>query len=173
MDANEASQEILNVDTADHEGRAGRLLELMGLLPEVGLIGFSGQAAQWLFEDVKATWLYGCFTSTVLTAHAFCCLQLAGWIRWLPDDPNLPDEVTSLEALANVAVDAGLVDVGMQARLLGLHDRSRAYTAATLHEYEARLERHLLDAEVVSDEHPLLVDARDAVATAVLLLYRR
>ena len=41
------------------------------------MLGFSSQAPQWLFEDIKATWLYGCFPSTVLTAYALCGLQTA------------------------------------------------------------------------------------------------
>lgn len=172
MDRDEASQLIARIDVSDHEGRVERLVELTELLPE-DMIGFSGQAAQWLFEDVKATWLYGCFTSTVLTAHAFCSLQIAGGIRLLPDDPRLPDEAQSLEHLAAIAVEAGAVDVDIQARLLDLHDRHRAYTAAHLHEHEARMERHLHDSETISGEHPLLVDARNALTTAVRLVYRR
>ena len=173
MNTDEASRLISDVDVADHDGRVQRLVELTELLPVGGLMGFSGQAAQWLFEDVKATWLYGSFTSTVLTAHAFCCLQLAGSIRMLRDDPNLPDEVYSLEQLGEFAARAGLTDVEMLARLVGLHDRFRAFTAAHLHQYEPRLERHLLDADAVGDDHPLLADARDALSTAVRLLYRQ
>lgn len=172
MDQGEASQLIAEVDASDHAGRAERLVELTNLLPEDGMLGFSGQAAQWLFEDVKATWLYGCFTSTVVTAHAFCSLQLAGRIRLLPDDPGLPDEARSLEHLAVLAVEASAIDVDLQARLVDLHDRYRAYTATHLHNHEGRLERHLIEAEAVSDEHPLLVDARHAITTAVRLVYR-
>jgi hypothetical protein len=78
MNKDEASRLINEVDVSDHDGRAERLVELTGLLPDDGLIGFSGQAAEWLFDDIKATWLYGSFTSTVLTAYAFCSLQVAG-----------------------------------------------------------------------------------------------
>ena len=99
--------------------------------------------------------------------------QIAGWIRLLTHDPGLPDEAESLERLAAIAVEAGVLEVDLQARLLDMHDRYRAYTAAHLHEHEARLERHLLDAEVLSNGHPLLVDARHALTTAVRLLYRR
>lgn len=173
MNAVEASKLVSDVNSSDHEGRTERLVELSELLPDDGLIGFSGPAAQWLFEDTKATWLYGCFTSTVLTAHAFCRLQLAGWIRWLPDDPELPEEAESLEHLAALAVTAGVVNIDTQARLVDLEDRYRAYTAAHLHEYKARLERHLLEAESVGEEHPFLLNARAALLTAVLLLYRR
>jgi hypothetical protein len=173
MNPDEASRLIVDVDEREHIDRTERLVELMELLPDDGMIGFSGQAAQWLFEDIKATWLYGCFTSTVLTAHAFCMLQVAGWIRLLPDDPGLPDEANSLDHLASLAVEAGVVDIDLQARLLDLEDRYRAYTVAHLHLHEARLERHLIEAETISAEHPLLVDARHAVTTAVSLLFRR
>lgn len=173
MDQNEASQLITDVDESDHRGRTERLVELTELLPTEGIVGFSGQASQWLFEDIKATWLYGCFTSTVLTAHAFCLLQIASHLRLLPDDSRLPDEPESLEHLAALAVEAGAVDVEMQARLLDLHDRYRAYTAAHLHEQESRLERHVVEAEAIGGEHPLLADARHALRTAVSLVYRR
>jgi hypothetical protein len=173
MDHVEASQLITEVDESDHEGRTERLIELAELLPVDRMLGFSGQAPQWLFEDIKATWLYGCFTSTVLTAHAFCSLQIAGSLRLLPDDPGLPDELKSLEHLAAVAVEAGAIDVELQARLLGLHDRYRAYTAAHLHEHERRVERHVVEAEAIGGEHPLLADARQALTTAISLVYRR
>lgn len=173
MDPDEASRLIADVDEHDHAGRYERLVELTELLPDNDMIGFSGQAAQWLFEDIKATWLYGCFTSTVLTAHAFCLLQVAGSIRLLPDDPGLPDEAPSLEHLAALAVEAGVLDVELQARLIDLHDRYRAYSAAHLHEHEARLERHLIEAGALTDEHPLVLDARQALRTSVMLVYRR
>lgn len=172
MDQDEASRLIAEVDGSDHAGRTDRLVELAALLPDDDMVGFSGQAAQWLFEDVKATWLYGCFTSTVLTAHAFCSLQIAGLVRLLPDNPALPMEAETLEALAAIAVEAGLVDVEVQGALLTLHDRFRSYSAAHLHEHEMRLERHMAEVEVVGDEDPLLLDARQAMSTAVRLVYR-
>jgi hypothetical protein len=173
MDQIEASRLITAVDERDHRDRGERLVQLTDLLPDDGMLGFSGQAAQWLFEDIKATWLYGCFTSTVVTAHAFCLVQLAGWVRLLPDDPGLPDEAQSLEHLAALAVSAGAPDVELQARLVELHDRYRSYTASDLHKHDLRLERHLVEAEAVTDEHPLLLDARDALTTAVRLVFRR
>jgi hypothetical protein len=172
MDQAEASQLISRIDEEDHVGRSERLVELTGLLPSDEMEGFSGQAAQWLLEDVKATWLYGCFTGTVLTAHAFCCLQLAGRIRFLPDDPTLPDEAESLEDLAAFAVTAGVIDVDLQARLLELHDRVRFYTAAGLHVHDVGLDRHLVEAAAATGEHPLLLDARHALTTAVRLIHR-
>lgn len=173
MDPTEASELINNINGTDHAGRVERLVELSRLLPEAGMLGFSGQAAQWLFEDVKATWLYGCFTSTVVTAHAFCSLQLAGTVRMLPDDPLLPEEAESLEQLAAFAVGARVIDVELQASLIDLYDRYRFYSQAHLHEYEALLERHLSEAGQVSADHPLLGDARQALTTAVRLVYRR
>jgi len=173
MDQDEASRLTSDVDATEHSVRVQRLVELAGVLPDSGMIGFSGQAAEWLFEDVKATWLYGCFTSTVLTAHAFCCVQLAGVIRLLPDAPEMPTEPDSLEHLADLAARAAGLDIDTQARLVDLHDRYRAYSAADLHEFERRLERHVLETQAVTDEHPLLVDAREALITSVRLLYRR
>jgi hypothetical protein len=173
MDENEASELITTVDETDHEGRTERLVELTELLPSDGMIGFSGLAPQWLFEDIKATWLYGCFTSTVLTAHAFCSLQIAGLLRLLHDDPDLPDEPDSLEHLAAIAVEAGAIGVELQAGLVDLNDRYRAYTAANLREHEGLLERHVLEAEAIGGEHPLLEEARQALVTAVSLVYRQ
>jgi riboflavin biosynthesis pyrimidine reductase len=172
MEQSEASLLVANVDEQDHDGRTERLVELTELLPDDGMVGFSGNAAQWLFEDVKATWLYGCFASTVLTAHAFCSLQIAGAIRMLADDPRLPNEAESLEQLAAIAVEAGALDVERQARLLELHDRYRLYTSAHLHEYEARLERHMVEVAIIGTEHHLLSDARLALVTSVSLVYR-
>jgi hypothetical protein len=171
MDEEEASLLISEVDDADRTSRSERLVELMRLLPPNGMLGFSGQAAEWLFEDVKATWLYGCFTSTVLTAHAFCLLQIAGLIRMLPDNEALPDEVVSLEDLATIAGDLRVTSVDLQADLVRLHDRHRAYTAANLHVHPLDLERHLVESAQLTEEQPLLVDARQALTTAVRLVY--
>jgi hypothetical protein len=171
MDHDQASALIRERDGADHTERSERLIELTELLPQQGMLGFSGQAAQWLFEDVKATWLYGCFTSTVLTAHAFCLLQLAGLIRMLPDDQSLPDEAASLEDLAELAVELRVIDIDLQADLVRLHDQHRAYTAANLHEHPLDLDLHLVESAQVTDEHPLVLDARHAIATSVRLVY--
>jgi hypothetical protein len=171
MNQDEASALIIEIDEADHTGRAERLVELTQLLPQDDMVGFSGQAARWLFEDVKATWLYGSFTGTVLAAHAFCLLQLAGHIRMLQDDPSLPDEAASLEELATLAVERRLISVDLQADLVRIHDRHRAYTAARLHEHPLDLDRHLVESAQVTDEHPLLLDARHALTTAVRVVY--
>jgi hypothetical protein len=168
MDRNEASEHIRRVDLSENEDRAQRLVELSVLLPNQNeMMAFSGQAAQWLFDDIKATWLYGYFSGTILSAHAFCMLQLANVIRLLPDDPALPQEAESLEHLATIAAARGLVDVELQSHLVTLHDLHRTYTVARLHEHQTLLERHLAEADSVSDEHPLLVDARHALTTAI------
>ena len=65
------------------------------------------------------------------------------------------------------------VDVELQARVLDLHDRYHAYTTAHLHEHEGRFERHVVEAEAIGSEHPLLADARQALTTAVSMVYRR
>ena len=137
------------------------------------MIGFSGQAAEWLFDDVKATWLYGCFASTVVTAHAFCALQVAGSVRMLDDNPDLPDEAQTLEELATIAVAAGVIDIEHQARLVELHDRCRSYSSMYLREDKLRLERHLIEAEALDDEDPLFADARRALEISIELLYLR
>lgn len=173
LDHQAASQLVAEVDERDHADRVARLVELDGLLPGEGAIGFSGQAAEWLFEDIKATWIYGCFASTVVTAHGFCSVQLAGLIRLLPDHPGFPDEEPSLEQLAAIAFGRSGDDVELQARLVELHDRHRAYTAAHLHKHELRLERHLVESSEMTDDDPLLLDARHALTTATRLLFRQ
>jgi hypothetical protein len=90
----------------------------------------------------------------------------------LADVPRLPDEAESLEQLAAIAVEAGALDVERQARLLELHDRYRLYAFAHLHEYEARLERHMVEVAIIGTEHHLLSDARLALVTSVSLVYR-
>jgi hypothetical protein len=173
MDQAEAVRAVATADETERDERAARLVELVRLLGD-DTIGFSGQAASWLFEDVKATWLYGYFTATVVTAHAFCLRQLAGLMLLLPDDPEMPDAISSLEELAAACHERGLVDLDLRARLVALHDACAAYTTVGLQEQDQRLERRLLDAEVVGgDEHPLSSDARSALDCCVALLHRR
>src|ERR1039458_8052466 len=69
LDFNAARTLVEEINASDSGGRVARLLELSEMLPSEGLIGFEGSAGQFLFEDVKATWLYGCFTPAVLTAN--------------------------------------------------------------------------------------------------------
>lgn len=95
MDFEEASHLVADVDARDHRDRTERLVDLVELLGD-DVVGFSGQAAEWLFEDVKATWLYGYFTATVLTSYAFCVHQLAGLVRMALDDPSIPETDGSL-----------------------------------------------------------------------------
>lgn len=172
MERAEAATTVAEVDRRENDDRAARLVELDSLLTN-DVIGFSGQAAEWLFDDVKATWIYGYFAATILAAYAFCIHQLAGLIRMLPDDPDLPEETTSLEELAAVAQDRGLIDVDLRARLVTLHDSATMYLAGGLHEYHAQVERRVVEAELFADEHALLGDARDALTCSVALLHRR
>ncbi len=122
MDLEQAIQTIRAADEAERGDRATRLVELVQLLGDE-TIGFSGQAASWLFEDVKSTWLYGYFTATVVTAYALCLRQLAGVVLMLPDDPELPSSIDSLEDLASIhrltsgrcPAGQGEVDAGVMA----------------------------------------------------------
>ena len=86
MELDQALDLVAEADDRERSGRAIRLLEVADLLGE-GMVGFSGQAAEWLFEDVKATWVSGYFTSTVLTAYAFCIPVLQG-CRFRDLQPN-------------------------------------------------------------------------------------
>lgn len=57
MDIADAREAVAEVDSRDLEDRAERLAELSALLPE-GSVGTSGESADLLFSDVKATWIY-------------------------------------------------------------------------------------------------------------------
>lgn len=172
MEHAEAATRVAEVDRRENEDRASRLTELDALLSD-DVVGFSGQAAEWLFEDVKATWIYGYFTATILAAYAFCAHQLAGVIRMIPDDPDLPEQTTSLEELAAATRDRGLINLDLHARLVRLHDSATVYLAVGLHEYDAQVERRVAEASLFTDEHALLSDARDALECSVALLHRR
>lgn len=172
MERAEAATRVAEVDRRDNEDRADRLIELDTLLTD-DVVGFSGQAAEWLFDDVKATWIYGYFTATILAAYTFCVHQLAGLIRMLPDDPDLPEQTTSLEQLAAVTRERGLIDVDLHARLVTLHDSAAMYLTVGLHEYDAQVERRVAEAALFTDDHALLGDARNALECSVAVLHRR
>jgi hypothetical protein len=167
----EAARAVAEVDRRENDDRAARLVELDSLLAHDS-IGFSGQSANWLFEDVKATWIYGYFTATILAASAFCLHQLAGLVRMLPDDPGLPEEASSLDELAEMAERLGLIDVATRARLVILHDLATIYLRVGLHEYRAQVERRVAEAERFAEEPALLSDARTALHCSVALLHR-
>lgn len=172
VDHFEAMEAVAQADSSELADRASRLVELTERL-ENDIVGFSGQGAEWLFEDVKATWIYGYFTATVLASHAFCIQQLAGILRLLPDDPSLPQSTTSLEALAALAAERGSIDLGLRAWLVTLDDITRTYASADLHEYSAVAERRAIEAADFGDEHTLLTDARHALECSLAVLHRR
>ena len=163
---------MADVDNQERAGRATRLVEMTDLLGDE-TVGFSGKAAGWLFDDVKATWLYGYFTGTVLTAYAFCVQQLAGLVRMVLDDPAVPDEAGTLEELAEVCERNGLIDLELRAHLVTLHDCANVYLSAGLVEYGAQLEQRMADAEFFTGDHSLLTDARAALECSAALLHRR
>jgi hypothetical protein len=172
VDLGEAARTIAEVDRRENTSRAARLTELEALLTD-DVVGFSGQAAVLLFDDIKATWIHGFFTATILAAYAFCVHQLAGLLRLLPDDPTLPDRTTSLEELAAVNRNRGVINIGLHAQLVTLHDSAMVYFASGLHEYDAEVERRAAEASLFSDGHGLLGDARSALLCSVALLHRR
>lgn len=173
MDEVDASGEIRAVDEASHSERVQRLLELTDMLPTDGLVGTYGNAADWVFEDVKATWLYGQFSATVLSAYAFCRLQVAGMLRDLPDHPDLPARAGSLEDLALAVVSAGLIDLEAQALLVQLEDRHTLYSRIDLLEYRTQIDRHAVEAEWLGAEQALLGDARLALEASIAVLATR
>ena len=169
MDLEEASRLVSKVDDRENADRATRLVELSDLLDDRG-VGFHGQAAEWLFEDVKATWIYGYFTATVLASDAFCRHQLAGLVRLTTDlaPPTLPSG--SLESLAALAEQRGVIDDETHARLVTLHDVTLTYTSASVSEFNSPLDRRMADSQRFADEHGLLADARHALTCAVSVL---
>jgi hypothetical protein len=173
MNKEDASEEVRKADNEDHAQRTERLIELMNLLPENAAAEFSGEAARWLFADVKATWIHQFFASTVLTAYAFCLVQLSGMIRMRVDGLRSPETPASLEHLATAAFNAGLIDVEVRAKLVDLQDRWDLYTPSNRFGFDTRLDRHLAEAATLGGEHPLITDARGALEAAVLLAYVR
>jgi hypothetical protein len=169
VELSDAARLIEETDDDERDARAGRLVELSDLLGSRPL-ALHGLAAEWLFEDVKATWLYGYFTGTVLAAYAFCIQQLAGFVRTMPDDPAISDDAVTLEVLAEIAHQHDLIDGDVRARLVRLHDSAFLYLAAGLVSYRRHLERRAEDAETFMDEHALLIDARTALECCVGLL---
>lgn len=151
--------------------RAARLMELSQMLPDDGLIGISGKAAAWLFDDLKATWIYGYLTSTIVTSYVFCSQQLAGLVRLISEEAHLTEHPT-VEELAHVAANQGIIGVDTLAELVGLQDRWTAYAETSLGGYEPRLERHLIESGALGGDDPLLEDARRSVAVAIKLLLR-
>jgi hypothetical protein len=172
VELDEAMQALAEVDAREALDRAARLVELTALLGEDD-IGFSGQAAHWLFEDVKATWIYGYFAATVLSSHAFCVQQLAGLLRLMPDDPALPESAVSLELLAALAEDRSVIDLDLRARMITLDDSNSVYASAGLHEYHRDAERRAIESERFTNEHSLLADARLALGCSVAVVHRR
>lgn len=171
MELDHAARLIAAADHDERGARAARLVELSDLLGDQPL-ALQGLAAEWLFEDVKATWLYGYFTGTVLTAYAFCVQQLAGLVRTISDDPELSDEATTLEMLAEIAEQHDVVDLDVRARLVGLHDSASLYLTSGLSSYRRQLERRVEDTESFINEHALLTDARSALQCCVGLIHR-
>lgn len=146
MDLEEASRLVSEVDDRENADRGTRLVELGDLLDDRRM-GFHGQAAEWLFEDVKATWIYGYFTATVLASDAFCKHQLAGLIRLATDlaPPTRPNG--SLEELAALAEQRGVIDDETYARLVSLHDVTATYMSASVTEFNTLLERRMADSQ--------------------------
>lgn len=174
MERSDALKAIADIDNQDRSGRVERLQELTELLPDDGLVGFNGTAAQLMFEDVKATWIYGCFTSTVITSYTFCVQQLAGNLRmWTDISSDGISSAPTLEGLGAIAQTYSLVTPGLHARLVELHDRAQMYLKVSLDEYQPGLESHLIDVDLHTDDVALLTDARRALTTATSLLLVR
>jgi hypothetical protein len=84
VELSDAARLIEETDDDERDARAGRLVELSDLLGSRPL-ALHGLAADWLFEDVKATWLYGYFTGTVLrlaTGQPERFGSRPRWSRW-------------------------------------------------------------------------------------------
>lgn len=171
MDVVEASRLVSEVDDRENSDRGARLVELNSLLGDRH-VGFHGQAAEWLFDDVKATWIYGYFTATVLASSAFCIHQLAGLIRLTTAGTPLAlaDPNSSLEGLAALAEQGGIIDDEVHARLLLLDDVTLIYSTASVSEFKSDLDQRMADSERFAGEHGLLADARDALTCAISVL---
>lgn len=173
MEIEEALAAVSDADARDRTERAHRLVELMRLI-EASNAAFSNQAAEWLFEDVKATWIYGYFAATIVTSHSFCRRQLAGVLLMRSDDPELPHTIDSLEDLAARGEEHGVIDLDLRAKLVELSASAEAFTTVDLHVDHQRLERRLEETALLNgDEHPLLIDALAALTCCAALLRDR
>lgn len=169
MELVRAASLVAESDRAEQQDRATRLVELTSLLDGRPLV-MHGLAAEWLFEDVKGTWLYGFFTSTIVTAYAFCVQQVAGVIRMASEDHDMAIGEMTLEDLAEIAEQRYLIDLDLRAQLVALDDSAAIYLASDLASYHPRLDRRADDSARFTDEHILLADARSALACCVGLL---
>jgi hypothetical protein len=173
VETDEALAAVGEEDDRERTARARRLIELSGVVGATEAV-FYGQAAEWLFDDVKATWIYGYFAATIVAAHAYCQQHLAGLLLTGPDDPVLPDSLGSLDELAAVCAERGLIDIDVRSRLVELHASADPYVTANLHTDGRRLERRLSEAQLLNpDEHPLLAEARAALLCCTALLVHR
>lgn len=170
MRISEARATVAEVDARDLEDRAERFAELSELSPS-GLIGTSGQAADQLFSDIKATWIYGYFAATTVIAASFCVQQLSGMLRLEADDPALPESTNSLEEAAALSFDRGIIDIDLRARLVALHDAAQVYSSAGLHQHRRDATQRSLDAEQFAGQEILLLDARSAIQCSISVLH--
>ena len=173
MEIGEALAAVQDADDRDHSERARRLVELSEMVGSSDAVFFS-QAAEWLFDDVKATGIYGYFSATVVTAYAYCTSHLAGLLLLGRDERDLPDAVDSLEGLAAACTRGGLIDVDLQAMLSELQLSADAYLPTTLSTAPRVLEQRLGEASLLSsNEHPLQAEARAALSCCTSLIFSR
>jgi hypothetical protein len=170
MNLDEAKVAIESRITADLDQRAQRLVELDELLNGDWDGPFSAATdASLIFEDVKATWIDGALTATVMTSHAYCRLQLMSRLL-LSGQPARDESVGDLAAIAQHARDTGLIEVETLARVLELHDLFRTYTRSAAATGTGRiLDTHLGEKERSFGGDAFLSDAREALSTAVAL----
>lgn len=169
MDLTDAREAIAAADSSDLEDRAHRLVELNAALPD-GHVALAGEAADLLFADVKATWIYGYFAATTVVAASFCIQQVAGRLRLFSDDDELPIATKSLEEVAALAHERSLIDIDLRAELVALHDAAQVYSFADLHEDRRAATERAMAAAHFSDHDHLLEDARLALRCSIAVL---
>ena len=173
MNLEEATRLIQTGDADLLADRALRLLELDELLEGDWQGPYSSSLDETLFfEDIKATWIYGFFTSTIVGAHAYCRLQLMNSLNLAGSRP-FANDAEDLSQLAGQAASAGLITAAEHARLLELEDLHRIYTRASgPTAIGLALEGHLDAKESAFGETPQLADARDATRIATQFAIR-
>ncbi len=168
MTPEEARSAIESADALDAAARADRLIWISGEFPDE--VAVHGTAAQLLLDDVKATWIYGFFASTVVSAHAFCLLQLTRTIRLHTDELSVNERFVSLTYLAELAHGNGLISGESRVLLIRLEDRRLDYVDSQSDQYEDRLETHLREAQQFDNAPPLYSDGQLAVAACASIL---
>lgn len=169
MDSEEALAALREMDELSINDRAERLADLIDGLGD-GPVHLQGDEAGVLFDDVQATWIAGYFSATIVSAHAFCSLQLAGLIRLRTDRFKAQERLgLSLEQLAQLASGSNIIDTAAQGLCIELAERQKDFVDDQTPVRSLRYRSHTESSLEFDSEHPLLTSARVALSASIAL----